>query len=796
MIIHSIKLQNIRSYISEVINFSEGSTLLLGDIGSGKTTILLSIEFAIFGILRGSVTGSTLLRHGKNQGSVELNLSIDNKNVTIKRFLKRGKNIAQDSGFIIIDGIKTDATPVELKSMILELLGYPDELLTKNKSLIFRYTVYTPQEEMKTILFEEKDERLNTLRKVFGIDKYKRIQENGAILLKNIKQRLSILETRLEGLNEIINSFDNYKKQEQKLVLDLNLLVTKKNDIQKEIRALKEIIEDLEKKTSEQKLLKQELEILEKTISENKIKASRQKKDLDEIDTKISNLKQEIDSISQVKYSKEELEQKEKSVQDTINIIKFKISSLSEILTNLKLENEKIVVQDTRELEREKSILLQSNKTIENLNTEEIKLSETLEDMNSILGSIQESINESQKTIGNLEGIDRCPTCLQKIDSKHKHKIIETETSNISEKRLNFQVKSREREELKENIQRLKKEMEDINERRFRFNEISSIIQKENESLKRKNELEKSINEKKGELEKFQIIDIEEKERYLSKLRKALVNYKIREEKLSLLEEYENSKKKILRALTELEDGNVEAIKRISFIGKRIGEFFNLDKLEEYKDQYDEKNAKEKETLIKEAEIRKEKEIVIKNIKEYQVKIDELKIIEKQYLVEKNFVNWLENSFLNSIINIEKHVMATIHSEFSDLLKEWLGLLMEDETITISLNDEFTPIIEQNGYDSAVENLSGGEKTSLALAYRLALNRVINDFINSIKTKDLLILDEPTDGFSSEQLDRLRDVLEKLFVKQIIIVSHEQKLESYMNNIIRVVKQDHISKII
>ena len=57
-----------------------------------------------------------------------------------------------------------------------------------------------------------------------------------------------------------------------------------------------------------------------------------------------------------------------------------------------------------------------------------------------------------------------------------------------------------------------------------------------------------------------------------------------------------------------------------------------------------------------------------------------------------------------------------------------------------------------------IRSLSGGEKTSVALSYRLALNKVINDLIGNIKTKNIIILDEPTYGFSSEQLDKVREV--------------------------------------
>ena len=142
---------------------------------------------------------------------------------------------------------------------------------------------------------------------------------------------------------------------------------------------------------------------------------------------------------------------------------------------------------------------------------------------------------------------------------------------------------------------------------------------------------------------------------------------------------------------------------------------------------------------------------------------------------------------------IEKHVMLKIHHQFNEFFVNWFNILLEDESISVRLDDKFTPIIEQGGYETEFSNLSGGEKTSLALAYRLALNKVINDFIGSIKTKDIIILDEPTDGFSSEQLDKIRVVLEQLGIKQVIIVSHESKIESFVDNVIRVNKEEYVS---
>ena len=140
--------------------------------------------------------------------------------------------------------------------------------------------------------------------------------------------------------------------------------------------------------------------------------------------------------------------------------------------------------------------------------------------------------------------------------------------------------------------------------------------------------------------------------------------------------------------------------------------------------------------------------------------------------------------------------MLNIYHEFNGLFENWFGMLMEDESINARLDDDFTPIIEQNGYETDIAHLSGGERTAAALAYRLALNKVINDLMKGIKTKDMIILDEPTDGFSSEQLDKVRDVLEQIGVNQTIIVSHESKIESFVDNVIRINKNEHVSEVI
>ena len=123
MLLQQIKLKNIRSYIEETINFVPGSTLLSGDIGCGKSTILLAIEFALFGISRPDLLGEALLKKGASFGSVELSFNINGEDIIIQRALKKAgfiKNIRGKNGGY---SLSMPASMITLKDIVQTVEG-------------------------------------------------------------------------------------------------------------------------------------------------------------------------------------------------------------------------------------------------------------------------------------------------------------------------------------------------------------------------------------------------------------------------------------------------------------------------------------------------------------------------------------------------------------------------------------------------------------------------------------------------------------------------------------------------
>ncbi|MBN2423114.1 SMC family ATPase [Candidatus Woesearchaeota archaeon] len=821
MILKSLKLENIRSYAFEKIDFPDDSVLLSGDIGSGKSSILLAIEFALFGIRRGELSGSSLLRHGKQRGEVELEFEIDNQNIIIKRILKRSKdNVTQDSGYMIINNRKIEATPVELKSKILALLGYPEEILTKSKSLIYRYTVYTPQEGMKQILLEEKDIRLDTLRKVFGIDKYKTIRENIVIFVREIKRKASELKIKTQDLNEKLSQ----KREREQDVKEINIKITEQNSRLIKTRELisekKQEIEQVQAKIKQINELKNKLDVKNTKITEKSLSKIKTNKNMDEITAQINEYEKKLEKFRHInelideRGLEKELKKKEEEynlLNNQESIFSERINSTEKMITQLKkeiqecaVENKELIVKKARINELEEKITEK-----ESLLKEKIELNKKLELVKLKINEKNIQKNNSTKIKQDIEKLSKCPLCLQEVTSMHKQGVIESQNKTIKQVNEFLSRLLRIQPKLEKKISELESGLEDIRQLEsniIRFKaELQSLEKSSNKIVEKQKLLTKLSNEKQTYVEKLDEI----RQKNPDKIRQEIIedrkkSEEIRKNNYGFIEKQNiiksiNDKKSNLEKLND-ELANIKTeIKKLSSevsgLNIELKKFKNTEKEMALKtEQLENIHSREKELEIKIAELLNEKKSISLLINNILKEIEEKTKVRETINYLNQLRNWLEEYFLNLMVNIEKHVMYYIYSEFNSLLKEWFSILIEE--IDISLDEDFSLKIIQDGYETEFENLSGGEKTSVALSYRLALNKVINDLIGKIKTKDIIILDEPTYGFSTEQLDKVREVFDRLDMKQVIIVSHEQKMESFVKNIIRINKTDNISKVI
>jgi len=799
MLLQELKLNNIRTYIEETINFSKGSTLLSGDIGSGKSTILFSIEFALFGTSRPDLPAESLLRKGSTHGSVELKFRLRGQEIIIKRTLKKEKDsIKQLPGYIIINNTKKELMPVEMKAEIISLLGYPEELITKNKNHIFRYTIYTPQEEMKFILQENDEIRLNVLRKIFNLDKYKIIRENMEIFLKTARTDIAVLKTKLEPFDDEKNKSETIRLQKEKVWRDIENIQPLHLQLNQQLNKEKEETRSLENEYNIFLELKQQYNTYLALLKEKNSSIERLKEKETILKQEISQLKIDKDE-EQTKEELKNLEEQKNNLLERKSVIKQKLSYIQDSIKNIHEETGTLSRQLLKidNMDKIKHQLTLDISKREELERKKAELNNLLQRTTALIIKNKTLLTQSKELKTNISSLENCPTCLQSVSDSHKHKIISIEEDKSLKAEKILEELEQKNNQINEQDKKISLDLNDIAKKEMDLQKISlEVRQLENkkpELEKKKEQLTSLVKENNffmQELEELNKQDAEEIQKKILQLR----------EIINLFSKRQFLEKSLLELQTHIKNDQQQTSDlqhEISAAGKKIAEKEDLTlKIESKKKIFSELSLKEKEYSIQLATLRTQSDDLNRQLQESEKVLEKLNKQKTQLIRLKELYHWLQEYFLKLAYTIERQVMGSIHNHFNQVFQEWFTILIDDENVHSRIDDTFTPIILQNGYEIFFSNLSGGEKTSAALAYRLALNKVINDIIGGINTKDLLILDEPTDGFSTEQLDKVRDVLERLQLQQTIIVSHESKIESFVENIIRISKSGHESHVI
>ncbi|MGC9123067.1 MAG: AAA family ATPase, partial [Thermoplasmata archaeon] len=345
MMIEKIEINNIRSYKNTTIEFSRGKNLLFGDIGAGKSSILMAIDFALFGF--SNIQPDKLLRVGEKKGSVKLYFIANNKKYSIKRIIKKEKERFSQDITLDYGDYEVKYSAEEAKMEILKILGLKEFEGPRAKSVIFRYAIYIPQEEMRKIIDENGEIRLNTIRRATGIDNYRIIKQNADMIIKELENKVKILEAEIKDIDNLKIIIDNLKIELENLHEQKHEMEEENEKIKNKIEEFEKEIENLEEKyneTSERLLKMKEIKSL---IDESLNQKNRIENEIDELNKKLKSLENNLKDIKKpddnlYKEIKNKLENIEISIEKynkNINVMREKIGKIneqSEFIENLK----------------------------------------------------------------------------------------------------------------------------------------------------------------------------------------------------------------------------------------------------------------------------------------------------------------------------------------------------------------------------------------------------------------------------------------------------------------------------
>ena len=673
MIMKSLTLEGIRSYKDETpIDIPVGTTLFEGDIASGKSTVLYAIEFALFGL--GSLGGTFLLRNGARQGSVSLVLDVDGKEYEVHRSLQRkGRGVQQTDCYIKGPGGKENLSATELRERVLQLLKFNEPPNPRAQSVIYRYAVFTPQEEMKEVILKDADERLQTLRRAFGIEQYKTALQNAGTVVSSIKGRIDYFHGVTESIDDVRRRLLQAKQDEQALVASIKPLRKEESELD-----------------SRRKDKKAELKKLE--TQRDKIKQAEEKVPL-------------LDEALRGK-----LEERDRLVRENA---KFRTKIDEEIEPQLSKLKE-LKKPTTKSKDGVKNELREVRKRKEKAEELKSRLVERIENFDSILET------------------NVCPVCERTI----VHKDFSAKSRHLKEEKA---AQEKEIKELGETIDGLEKLVDELGDYESAQKDVKTTS--------------------------YQLNDLRERiagnERSLKQLGPVISGL---EKQLKAARDETKPLEDLVLQITDLEGEIGSVDEAFSNVGKKIAGVLERTRgVSESKEQFE----RDLQTMTKQLHMKE-------SLSEHRI--------------------WVTDYLSPTIENIERHVLTSLNQRFNVQFQRWFQILMEDPDLQVRVDEEFSPVLEREGYEQDFLALSGGEKTSVALAYRLALNTLVQE-VAAGGGSNVLILDEPTDGFSKEQLSKMRDVLAELKCPQVILVSHERELEAFADHIYRVERSDGVSTV-
>ena len=224
---------------------------------------------------------------------------------------------------------------------------------------------------------------------------------------------------------------------------------------------------------------------------------------------------------------------------------------------------------------------------------------------------------------------------------------------------------------------------------------------------------------------------------------------------------------------------------------------FDMRALEEARKELEEKRRELIELEAREKELRARKELVRERLRDCEERLE--RIEEKRKRAERaarlvKLVNLLRSAYRSVQPHLRTEIVRLASAYVQRVLDEISG--PEGASVLVEIGQDYTPTVKVNGRERSIAHLSGGERTLLALAYRIGMGHLIMQ-ARTGRGLEFLMLDEPTEslGREDQSVDRLADALSRLrAVEQIIAVSHSEAFAERANHVIRVEKVDNVSR--
>ena len=892
MIFTKLTLNNFKSYNHEVIRFGDGITVIVGENGAGKSTILEAISFALFKQHTAKKIDD-LVRNGSNENMyVDLEFISNGKEYKIHREKTKSglkstilKKTTSKGQFI-----PSCAGDKEVANEIQSILDIDSDL--------FLNAIYIRQGEIAELVDKTSSEKKQLIGKLLGLDSLEKAWKNLQPIISNYEKAQSELKGKLFSSEELKEEY-NHKKALLDSLKEKGLALEKQIEEVKEMKAEKqnektnmerekEIFDNFNNNLDAEKKRLDSLENDKRALQDNLDEIKKAEEQIVRLEKFVKKLplyldfEKSVTSIQQLELDKQKIEKDLDSIATQEELLASKKEGYNKFLVAdekiEKLNNQKINLEKElatlTQLEKDKKQLLKSiegnrneiesffsvtkdklydsglsqdiladvdnfshledvtNNFSEEVSNKVKDLSLEIISKNEEIVKFKQAIDTAQKPLDELLDVEnKCPVCKSDINPQKKNELIDSYNSEINvnkkaivENNENIRLLNKNKfDNLEKDLVKLNEIDEGLESKEYTNNKLGELIldiskekigREENKEdynayikskgaldvLSSKTELQYKLNQVNNEID-VHVKNIKlaiDQDPHLSgdmstaDLQARITDLKNKEEEFNQLKGFVQNKKAFESQLTSKKDDIGVSLNQIEILKNKINaSVYDKEKYEKVIYFYEVYERRYDEFTNELSGIKGQAKELIANVNDLTEKILTNYKFQQEYKNTTDYIDLLnhirtlysKNGIQKELRNRSRPVIQKYTKDFFDEFNFNYSDLTLDEDYEVTV---FGPEGE-----SSMSMVSGGEKIAIALALRLGITQAM-----AKGDLDTILLDEPTIHLDSFRRHELINLLKDMTVlPQMIIVTHESQLENAADNLIKVEKDNGISKV-
>ena len=789
MILDRLVLKNFKRFRDEEIRFSDGITGILGNNGTGKSSLVQAIFFALYGVQATGIAADYIVSSfasPKEKCEVRLDFRIGGDSYTVLRTFRKGKSVTHDVTFH--KNKKLMATGVsQVETEIKRTIGMGP--------VDFKNTIYAGQKDLLTLLENTPGKRKEWFLRALGIDFLntesqkilKERTEGKTAELQRKEGELAALsgrqsEEELAALKNSVTAFTAAIGEHEKT---RDLLVKKRAELEAQAKVLAEKKIAVTALLRQQQMLRQEL--ANETAQEKKLNSALALVAAEE--DEYHRIEKTATSYADVRAR---LDQFQKTKAEHVRLcgeLGFAQREIDEIVSRIKKQEALITGLETDA--REQARLLSSVR--EGIGAGPHVADDRLEGavsyrLNEImtragtLAAQQERYREEQEKLAHDQDTIRkagpdgvCPLCRQKLgahfgslDDEFSKKLKELETKAGADRGKQ---------------ERLLKEQSAIESLKPALDALRTLTGR----LKLRAGYESEL----AELNKKHQQKGKEQQAHTEAIRKLgfdTAAYQACEEEAATVQKvqlrYTELGKKIGQAVTTKQ--HLDELR--GRIAARNAELVKLEQ-ETAAAAFDPDAIKKVETALAgtDSTLRNEevaiagatrdKTFAEEKIADYQKTGKQIAGLKTQAETLKDEIDLLKltrSLIAEYVVYLMQVVRSRLEGEVSRIISEITGGRYEQ----VLLDEDFNLLVRDIDNDYAIDRFSGGEQDDIAVALRIALSRYLAE-LHQVHESTFLIFDEI---FGSQDEERRTNLLTALRTQesrfpQILLISHIAEIQ-------------------